>query len=53
MKNKGKPRFGIMVAITESPVGKAYKKAEKMHEKTESAKERMKEYGTKKKGKKK
>jgi hypothetical protein len=28
-KNKGKPKFGIMIAITESPVGAAYKKAEK------------------------
>lgn len=28
-KGKGKPTFGIMIAITESPVGKAYKKAEK------------------------
>jgi hypothetical protein len=29
MKSKGKPKFGIMVAVTTSPVGKAYKKAEK------------------------
>ena len=28
-KNKTKPKFGIMIAITESPVGAAYKKAEK------------------------
>ena len=28
-KGKGKPAFGIMIAVTESPVGKAYKKAEK------------------------
>jgi hypothetical protein len=28
-KGKGKPAFGIMIAITDSPVGKAYKKAEK------------------------
>jgi len=28
-KVKDKPAFGIMIAITESPVGKAYKKAEK------------------------
>ena len=28
-KGKAKPRFGIMIAITESPVGAAYKKAEK------------------------
>jgi len=28
-KGKGKPRFGIMVAVTETPVGKAYKKAMK------------------------
>jgi hypothetical protein len=28
-KGKGKPAFGIMVAVTETPVGKAYKKAMK------------------------
>jgi hypothetical protein len=28
-KGKVKPKFGIMIAITESPVGAAYKKAEK------------------------
>lgn len=28
-KNKGKPKFGIMIAIAETPVGAAYKKAEK------------------------
>ena len=28
-KGKDKPKFGIMIAITESPVGAAYKKAEK------------------------
>jgi hypothetical protein len=28
-KGKMKPKFGIMIAITDSPVGKAYKKAEK------------------------
>jgi hypothetical protein len=26
-KNKAKPKFGIMVAVTDSPVGEAYKKA--------------------------
>ena len=28
-KGKGKPAFGIMIAITDTPVGKAYKKAMK------------------------
>jgi len=28
-KGKGKPMFGIMVAMTETPMGKAYKKAMK------------------------
>ena len=28
-KGKGKPAFGIMIAVTETPVGKAYKKAMK------------------------
>lgn len=28
-KGKGKPTLGIMIAITDTPVGKAYKKAEK------------------------
>jgi len=28
-KKKGKPAFGIMIAITDSPMGKAYKKAAK------------------------
>ena len=28
-KGKGKPAFGIMVAMTETPMGKAYKKAMK------------------------
>jgi len=28
-KKKGKPAFGIMVVMTETPIGKAYKKAEK------------------------
>lgn len=27
MKGKGKPRFGIMVAVTTTPMGKAYEKA--------------------------
>ena len=30
---KGKPAFGIMIAITDTPVGKAYKKAEKKNKK--------------------
>jgi len=38
-KGKGKPAFGIMIAITDSPVGKAYKKAEKkMNSKSKKAK---------------
>jgi len=28
-KGKGKPAFGIMVAVAETPIGKAYKKAMK------------------------
>ena len=28
-KGKGKPTLGIMIAITDTPVGKAFKKAEK------------------------
>jgi hypothetical protein len=28
-KGKGKPAFGIMVMMTETPMGKAYKKAMK------------------------
>lgn len=32
-KGKGKPAFGIMIAVTETPVGKAYKKAEKKNKK--------------------
>jgi hypothetical protein len=35
-KGKGKPAFGIMVAITETPVGKAYKKAMKKGKKKQS-----------------
>ena len=50
---KRKPKFGIMISIKQTPIGKAYKDAEEMHEKMESKKERMKEYGTSKKGKKK
>jgi hypothetical protein len=29
MNKNGKPKFGIMVAVTETPMGAAYKKAEK------------------------
>jgi hypothetical protein len=28
-KKKGKPAFGIMVMVTDTPMGKAYKKAAK------------------------
>ena len=35
-KGKGKPAFGIMVAVTETPVGKAYKKAMKKGKKKQS-----------------
>lgn len=29
MKGKGKPKLGIIVAVGTTPMGKAYKKAEK------------------------
>ena len=34
--NKGKPKFGIIVAVTETPVSKAYKKALKSKKKSKA-----------------